>query len=647
MKLFKVLFFYIFLISSFIALAEDGQLAQQLTSLQKQLDALNEALQKIATAAEVPTPPVTPVEQPKPEPPVGLSPELIRQLKRISPEQLQKILDDLIKQHGGQLPPEPGGPPGPPPPPPEEGGPPSPPPPPPGPPPPPSGPGEVPPVVLKPKGLTEIQLDELTTSSRQASDQYLIKLLQRIGVNQFTTVDQLQSGLNKTLKLLGQKGAESQGFKFAEGNDPGELVNRIDKFISDRLRPKGGETLDAFLARVLNTIQNGTIQHELLSIFDDWVLGDKEAFNQVVTDNIEAIIINFGAAVRSAQEPQGSKVAESSPQANNSDKQFLDAFLLGSSKEDTIKRINRLRIDPVYLKYMSLQEDVKKGRARQVEAPEEPTTSKEAAQAAMMEEIRARKERARLTPEEIEARLKEMRSGRPPVSPGKAKAEVKPLTNEGIISILQLPKGRIKPSQVTDDYLRRYMFDPAKFQSVREENILIKYLGGVVIGRIERKPIVNYFKQVVDRAKNYNDIIEFMQALSSIEISENIRLSWKQTTKKTNETFDSATLRALKTQLKGFAAHQFTERIAQLIDQKINSVNLAVPTDLIDKLRGLQVKVKSALLAEKPEQTKKEINGYLQRNLPEFYTPKLADLQVDEELFALVKAIQEATLERK
>jgi hypothetical protein len=478
---------------------------------------------------------------------------------------------------------------------------------PPPPPPPPPG-GEIKGAV---KGLTEAEVNHLTPDEVKKSDTYLIKRIKQIGVAKNRSVKDLMNEIKRFLDILSKQGAQALGFRFKEGNSPDNLKKQVLAFIEQNLIVK--DSLTEFLNNLFERVQEGSLQDHLLSIFENWVLGDKKAFKDEVRSNIEQFIINFGAAQRKVTE---ALLTPESLLSKKSDDLFVAIFMESRDKEEAAIKINRLRINPYYLKFGSLQDDIKGAPIGEVETSRDKLPQDVIHE---IEEVLAK--RTTLSVEEIEARLKQRKEER-------ASAAIKkelPMLQEGILSVLKKPLGTYLASQVTSEYLKRYLFNPDLFEPARSQ--LKKFLQKTF--RIVQRNLSDQILQLINFAEEYDEIVNFFTALSRIELKKHMTVLWKvnSNSRKVNLALSDKELEALNKQihqLKVALAPSEPLEQAKLLNAFINALYtemrpIGLPRKEKEKLKRLESKLEPMPIVSKIEELSRDLNN-LARSLERLNT---------------------------
>jgi hypothetical protein len=500
------------------------------------------------------------------------------------------------------------------------------------PPPPPPPFGEV-----KPKlGLSQKEFSALNPEQKQKSDAYLVKLIGEVSGKKYKDLNTFRKSLNDVFARLAKERAKNEGFEFSEGNSPEALIKQVNTFIDSKLLP-GSMQLAQYLTNVRTNIANNSFQQEMAQQFENWVLADKETFNTKLEPLLKDLIINIAVLVRSEETPAISSINPQSQQAQQSDMQFVSLFKNNLPKEQLIKEINLLRIDPLYLKFMSLQDDIKAVAGPVEGIAKKPVVEKPAIEKEAIEEMlkKLKKSKAEGAEKKEKAAQEE-----------KVETEVQVLAM-GIIDVLNQPKGTIKPSQIDVQYLQRYLFDPKRFD-VQARESLKTYISPFVVKPVSKVNIVDYFKQVVNQAQSYNDIIEFMKAFEKTNIQDNIPgFTWNKNNLKTKQKYDASALRTLETTLKNApvkGAGNYQEKINDLITTQRISQPLMIPSELQTQLSTIKGDI-SKITFDKAENVKKQLNEILKGTV--FYDNKLENLPIDDQLFQIIKTIQVASESRR
>ena len=99
------------------------------------------------------------------------------------------------------------------------------------------------------------------------------------------------------------------------------------------------------------------------------------------------------------------------------------------------------------------------------------------------------------------------------------------------------------------------------------------------------------------------------------------------------------------------SAGGFTREKDKLIHIKRETTNLTIPQVQIEQLKNFQGNLeKKVLKLPTPEEIKDALNGLINTRFPAIYavySSRLDELSIDEQLFGLIRAIREATAERK
>lgn len=434
--------------------------------------------------------------------------------------------------------------------------------PPPPPPPPPIG------VPTKPKGLTQPEADALTIEEKKKSDQYLLDIIKAAARKRTGAFSALSKALSDQFKRL----SGASDFKFTQDNTPEQLIQAIMQWIDTNLKKQNGELEAQFLGRVYQGLLSDNLQNEFADVIQDWLwLPLSGVQRKQLVQNAEDIAINLVAAQRTPSD---------NPDQNQrylSDDAFLASFNVNDI-DSLIRFLNVLRVHPSYLKYTSLQEDIPTGPVSEVPIQvisEQPvvelkeltkqikerkyrallkliqdiednkdklpafdlkTIEKElAATRAVLQNPEADEEKLQKTTDQL-GNLWQKVSGqiemKQPVKPQKRPAEpIAPVG--GIIQELEANRRNPKALNVaafTPEYLGRYMFNPARFESVRE-NFMRKILKQMVIKpKIAAISFGDYFDSVLNDAWSLNEIFNFIKTLvqasneNKLQVGSNILL---------------------------------------------------------------------------------------------------------------------------
>ncbi|MEX0940624.1 MAG: hypothetical protein WDZ41_04660 [Candidatus Babeliales bacterium] len=477
-------------------------------------------------------------------------------------------------------------------------------------------------AIVKPKsfGLTKEQIAQFSPEQIKQSDDYLIKLLKSFGKPQANTFYQLKNALLNKCERLSRQGAYDQEFRFAQAHDPKELTERIDDFIRSRLDPIRTPIND-YLNTINKQIQNGSIQKDFIALFKPWVLGSFADFENLLIEDGKQLIINFAAAIRYETKLDIRRlIPKNNLQAIGSDNQFVKAFTSDpKEKIALIDRLNLLRINPKYLKFEQLHEDLKKS------GPIEIPTIDEA------------KKGAKLNVGIMQVFKKAL--------------EIE-LSTQGFI------RKKIAPEMFTNEYLQHYMFDSNRFAPVRDE--LSRYLGVPIVRptEVERQDFISYLEKLLkneiyitkwkDLTKekikliiNYNDIINFFTAVATIPLASKTNLSWQYIRKKTNQSFDQQALKQLVSKLKILKPGDLAREIDALIERKMIPVYFLLSPEAIKKLQDLQEDLKDISLGDLQE-TRKKLNEVIKKYWIALYSEfalTLETLPIDQEAWNLYQTI--------
>lgn len=595
MKYLKLLSLHCILSMIFILNANDNkQLQKDLKNLQTHLTELNAALQKISS---------TPI----PPPWEAISPDFLKTFAQLTPEQQQKLVDYIEHLKSGAIPEVP--------PPPPPGSPPPPPP-----PPPPSRPTKpsAPKVPIFLPGLTDEEI-RIKSEDLKKSNDYLQLKISNLGISKnYSSLKEVNKDITRMINDLGSQIARESGFVYSKDSSPEKLLNALTQFVNKLANNKN------ILQEVTQGLQNGTLQRDIFNIFEPWVFGNKAEFLKKVNTALEGVVINISAVIRMTTGGLEQFPEDQPGNQQQSDVAFIMCFTHSSNKEEARTKINRLRVDPRYLKFKSLQEDMPIVGISTTKAPTAPVVGKAP------------------TREELEEQLKKMHERKE-----KPKEKAKPTAVEGILVFLGKKKGTVQISSITPDYLTRYLYNPTLFKDSGALKQLSNFMSVVIVKKTERIDIDTYITSKLPKdVTNVNDLLEFATAFSRQTIQEQMNFTWRKITKKTTKTYSSSELQALKKQLVSLKPGEFGTTKDALITSRSIPVAITIPNKMITQIVNWKNQLEKIL--QEPSMNKRS------EKLIRVFTARYSSLEswskslsLNQALYDLVKTVDEATTERK
>lgn len=200
--------------------------------------------------------------------------------------------------------------------------------------------------MAKPTKLL-VEARNLTAEQQKASDEELLDILEELAGP--TAVTNAPGYLKNFVKDFTRK-LESKESKFQPKIDIDQLKKGLDIFITQFIKNSDSNT---FLQDLFENIQQGIYQQEFLSIIMPFLFNPEPSLLKAIGGSFENILINAGSAAR--REIEKSSFA----QEFTSDTAFLQSIgTQQTSRENIIQSLNRLRINPQYLPFKTLQEDI-------------------------------------------------------------------------------------------------------------------------------------------------------------------------------------------------------------------------------------------------------------------------------------------------